>query len=310
MPSKALLASAKAADTIRHAYSYGLQAKEPEIDTSEVFRRIRAIQDQIAESDDNADRFIAMGVDVHFGAARLTGPNIVEVDGVGALWSRYVLLCTGSRPAVPAIPGLEDAGYLTSETFWDAERAPVSLVALGGGPTSVEIAQALARLGVLGTLLENDVRILTGDEPALAGRLAERLQADGVDLVTDVEVQSVAVQDGLKVVSGVVAGEPHEWRGQGIFVGVGLAAEPRWARARGRGCRDGPARRAGQPLHANEREVDLRDRRRGRAISLHPLRGVRGISGCTQHVLPGGRRRRLTSFPGAPTPTPNSPTRG
>ena len=83
VPSKALLASAKAAHTMRHADKYGLTPVEPEIDTARVFERIRAIQQRLAATDDNADRFTEAGVDVHFGAARLTGPDTVEVEGVG-----------------------------------------------------------------------------------------------------------------------------------------------------------------------------------------------------------------------------------
>ena len=96
VPSKALLASAKAAHIMRHADKYGLTPVEPEIDTARVFDRIRSIQQRLADTDDNAERFSDVGVDVHFGAARLTGPNSLEVDGVGELKARFILLCTGS----------------------------------------------------------------------------------------------------------------------------------------------------------------------------------------------------------------------
>ena len=165
-----------------------------------MFERIRSIQQDLAATDDNPDRFTDAGIDLHFGAARLTGPNTVEVDGVGELRSRFILLCTGSRPAVPPIPGLEEAGFLTSETVWDIERAPESLVVIGGGPISIEMSQAFARLGVQTTVLQKGDRILPRDEPGLVARLTERLREDGVDLVLDVDIEGVAVEDGLKVV--------------------------------------------------------------------------------------------------------------
>ena len=146
VPSKALLASAKVANTMRHADRYGLTAVEPEIDTARVFERIRSIQADIAATDDNADRFIDAGPDVHFGAARLTAHDTLEVDGVGTLRSRFFLLCTGSRPATPSVPGLQETGFLTSESVWQIERAPESLVVIGGGPISMELSQAFARL--------------------------------------------------------------------------------------------------------------------------------------------------------------------
>ena len=218
VPSKALLASAKAAHTMRHADKYGLTPVEPEIDTARVFERIRTIQQQLADTDDNADRFTEAGVDVHFGAARLTGPNTLEVEGVGELKARFILLCTGSRPAVPPIPGLEEAGFLTSESLWDLERAPESLLVIGGGPISIEMSQAFARLGVRTTVLQKGDRILPRDEPDLVARLTERLRADGVDLVLDVDTESVAVEDGMKVVR---AAGGQEWRAHEILVGAG-----------------------------------------------------------------------------------------
>ena len=87
---------------------YGLPSVDPEIDTSLVWKRLRAIQQDIASTDDNPERFEAMGVEVIYGTARLTGPNTVAVlpkpgtDGAEReLETRIILLCTGSRPAMP-----------------------------------------------------------------------------------------------------------------------------------------------------------------------------------------------------------------
>ncbi len=221
VPSKALLASAKVANTMRHADRYGLTAVEPEIDTARVFERIRSIQADLAATDDNADRFTEAGVHVHFGAARLTGPSTVEVEGVGELRTRYVLLCTGSRPAEPPITGLADAGYLTSESVWDIERAPGSLIVIGGGPISVEISQGLARLGVAVTVLQKGERILPRDEPALVDRLTRAIRESGVELSLGVDIEAVSVEGAEKVVHGTTGGGPAEWRAEQILVGAG-----------------------------------------------------------------------------------------
>src|SRR5206468_3771405 len=102
VPSKALLASAKAAHTMRHADAYGLEAVEPRIDTARVWARIHAIQAQLAATDDDPERFRAAGVDVLPGAARLTSPTTVRV-GDDEHETRHVLLATGSRPRTPPI---------------------------------------------------------------------------------------------------------------------------------------------------------------------------------------------------------------
>ena len=218
VPSKALLASAKAAHTMRHADAYGLPAVAPQIDTSLVWARIHAIQRELASTDDNPDRFRAEGVDVLLGAARLTSPTTVLV-GDEEHEARYVLLATGSRPATPPIDGLREAGFLTSESIFELDRAPRSLVMIGAGPISIELAQGLTRLGVPVTVLQKGARALAREEPELAERLLRKLRAEGVDLVTGVDIDRVGVsEDGAA--KTVHAGE-RSWSAAEIFVGAG-----------------------------------------------------------------------------------------
>ena len=216
VPSKALLASARAAHTIRHAAAYGLEAVGPGADTDRVWTRLKAIQAQIAATDDSPDRFAALGVDVLAGAARLTSATTVRVGEPHT--TRYVLLATGSRPALPPIEGLADAGPLTSETIFALDQAPRSIVMIGGGPICVELAQALARLGVRVTMLQRGPRVLPREEPELAERLAAILRRERVQIVTDAEVDRVTVAaDGTATVH---AGE-RSWTAAEIFVGAG-----------------------------------------------------------------------------------------
>lgn len=223
VPSKALLASARAAHAMRNADRYGLSPVDPEIDTRRVLERIRRIQAEIERADDNPELLAKKGIDVHLGAANLTGSRSVEVEGVGELRCRFILLCTGSRPAVPEIPGLAAAGFLTSETFWDQEQLPASLVIIGGGPVAVEMSQACARLGVQTTLLQRGDRILPREEAALADRLVRLLRTDGVEIVLGADADDVAVEGGEKIVRATVDGSAREWRAQEIMVGTGRA---------------------------------------------------------------------------------------
>ncbi len=221
VPSKALLASAKAAHTMRHADHYGLTPVAPEIDTARVWERIRGIQEAIAGTDDSAERYAAMGVDIVAGHAHLSGPHEVLVDGVRRLDARFVLICTGSRPVEPDIEGLEDTGYLTSESVFELERAPESMVMVGGGPIAIEMAQAFTRLGIATTVLQKGAGILPRDEPDLVAILTDRLRAEGVDLRLDVGTDRVTNDDGQKVVHGTEAGTPTNWRGSELLVAVG-----------------------------------------------------------------------------------------
>ena len=220
VPSKALLASAKAAHTMRHADAYGLTAVDPDVDTGRVWARIHAIQQQLASTDDNPDRFRAEGVDVLLGKARLTSPTTVRV-GDDEHEARRILIATGSRPATPPIDGLAEAGFLTSERIFELGRAPASLVMIGAGPISIELAQALVRLGVPVTVLQRGPGVLTREEPELAARLLAKLRAEGVNIQTDVDIDRVSVEpDGMKTVH---AGT-HAWSAAEIFVGAGRTA--------------------------------------------------------------------------------------
>jgi pyruvate/2-oxoglutarate dehydrogenase complex dihydrolipoamide dehydrogenase (E3) component len=223
VPSKALLASAKAAHTMTVADRYGLPSIDPiEIDTSLVWKRIRAIQQEVAGSDDDPERYRAMGVEIIAGQARVVGPNTVELVGQDReLETRVILLCTGSRPLTPEIEGLREAGFLTSETVFEIERAPGSVVMIGGGPIAIEMAQAFTRLGIRTTVLQKGPGILPRDEPDLVATLTATLREEGVDLRLNVETERVAVHGDRKIVYGAEAGDPAKWEAEELFVAVG-----------------------------------------------------------------------------------------
>ena len=221
VPSKALLASAKVAHHLRTASKWGLPVVDGfEIDTGQVWKRIRATQQEIASSDDSPDRFRDLGVEMVFGTARLSGPHTVQVDR-RRLRTRFVLLCTGSRPALPPIPGLSEVGYFTSENIFEQDGVPRSMVLLGGGPISIEMSQALVRLGVRVTVLQRGPGILPRDEPELVSMLTERLRDEGVDLRVGVEVERVSMTGRRRVLHGTEQDRPSRWEGEGILVGVG-----------------------------------------------------------------------------------------
>ena len=287
VPSKALLASAKAAHRMRTAGEFGIEPVEPRIDTAKVFERVRAVQRSIAATDDDPERFRAMGLELRIGqAATVTGPHTVRV-GAEELEAGHILLSTGSRPVEPPIKGLAVAGYLTSETLWEIERAPASLVAIGGGPIAIELAQAFRRLGTAVTVLQRGDRVLPRDEPELVDRLVARLRGEGVDVRTGADAERVTLEDGLKVVHGTEDGAPASWAAEELLVGVGPQPPRRGARARGARHRGDARGRQGRRPVAHERPVDLRRRRPRRPPPVHPLGRLGGGQGDPRHVLPG-----------------------
>ncbi len=239
VPSKALLASAKVAHHMRTADRFGLRRMEPGLDTVDVWRRIRAVQEEIAASDDNPARFEALGVDLVFGEARLAGPHTVEVAG-RSIESRYILVATGSRPAVPPVPGLADAGFLSSETVFGLERAPRSMLVIGGGPVGVELAQALQRLGVETTILQRRRRLLPRDEPELAAALERQLRDEGVAVHTEVEVERVSAEKGRKLVFGREGDLARTWTAEAVLVAAGRSPNVEGLGLEAAGVRVGP----------------------------------------------------------------------
>ena len=289
VPSKALLASARAAHTIRHADAYGLEAVGPSTDTDRVWSRLKAIQAQIAATDDDPERFTAMGVDVLSGAARLTSPTTVRVGESHT--TRYVLLATGSRPALPAIDGLAEAAPLTSETIFALNESPRSVVMIGGGPIGVELAQALARLGVRVTILQRGPRAAAarGARARRAARRRPARRARPRSSPASRPTASRVAADGTKTVH---AGE-QSWTAAEVFVGAG-----RTPNVDGLGLEECGVKVGAQgvvvdgALRTSVKSIYRRGRRR-RAPPLHPRRRLRGGARGAQHVPAGHEPRRL-----------------
>lgn len=194
VPSKALIKSARAAHNTRHAGSYGLTAAEPVIDFRAVMRRIHAIIGTIAPHD-SVERYQGLGVDVLKGYARIVDPWTVEVKlndgGAKRLTTRSIVIAAGARPIVPKLPGLEDVGYVTSDTLWDEfaklDVVPARLVVLGGGPIGCELTQAFARLGARVTQVQNGPRLLPREDDEVSLLLEAALRRDGVEIKTSHE---------------------------------------------------------------------------------------------------------------------------
>lgn len=188
VPSKALLAAAKAAHAVRSSGRFGVESSEPLIDYGRVRDHVRGVIATLAPID-SAERFEGLGVRVLKAEARFVGPRQLEAGGQ-AIRARRIVIATGSRPAVPEIPGLDTVPFMTNETVFHNEVLPEHLVVIGGGPIGIEMGQAYRRLGSRVTILEAS-RALPKDDPELAGLLLGRLDAEGIDLRQGAKVQGV-----------------------------------------------------------------------------------------------------------------------
>lgn len=191
VPSKALIKSAKVAEQMRHADRYGLKPIDPQYSFKAVLARVHGAIATI-EPNDSVERYTGLGVDVAEGKARIVDPWTVEIaphqGEMYRLTTRSIIIASGARPFVPPLPGIEQSGYLTSDTMWDVmakrDTPPAKLTVLGGGPIGCELAQAFARLGSKVTLVEMAPRVMIREDDDVAAVAAETLAASGVELLT------------------------------------------------------------------------------------------------------------------------------
>ena len=178
VPSKALIKSARVAQSIREADKFGIQAQHPEIDFAAVMERVHNVIAKI-EPHDSVERYTELGVNVVIGEARVIDPWTVEVNG-RRITARNLVIATGARPFVPPIPGLDSVGYYTSDNIWDLREQPKRLLVLGGGPIGCELTQAFHRLGSEVTQVDLAPRIMPREDADVAALVAERFAAEGV----------------------------------------------------------------------------------------------------------------------------------
>lgn len=201
VPSKALIRSAKMAKQLQKAEAFGFKDARASLDFASVMQRIhRVIRD--IEPHDSVERYTQLGVDVVHGHARITSPWSVEITGADGqqrtLTTRSIVIATGASPLVPPIPGLQEAGFLTSDTVWNMTTLPKRLVVLGGGPIGSELAQSFARLGSQVTQVEMAPRIMVREDPEVSEIVARSLRDDGVNVLTRHQAVRVEVVGGEK----------------------------------------------------------------------------------------------------------------
>ncbi len=187
VPSKALIKTATLARQMRHSADYGIASASYTLDFAQVMDRIAGVIKEI-EPHDSVERYRGLGVDAQIGTAKILDPWHVQIthdDGrVQVLSTRAIVIATGARPFVPPLPGIDEVGYLTSDTLWGLRERPRRLVVLGGGPIGCELAQSFARLGSQVTQVEMAPRIMGREDEDVSAYARQVLEADGVQVLT------------------------------------------------------------------------------------------------------------------------------
>jgi len=191
VPSKALIKTAKVAHQMRDAEKYALDAVNPSFSFKHVMARVQDVIQAIAPND-SVERYTSLGVDVVKGYATIVDPWTVEIKHntgeIQRLTTKNIVVATGAAPFVPPMPGIEESGYVTSDTLWqtfsEREHAPKKLIVLGGGPIGCELAQAFSRLGSDVTQVELAEQLMGREDTDVADFAASTLKESGVNVLT------------------------------------------------------------------------------------------------------------------------------
>ncbi|MBE0599356.1 MAG: FAD-dependent oxidoreductase [Desulfuromonadales bacterium] len=222
VPSKALIRSARMLSCFRRAEEFGLRRAEANFDFAEIMERVQRIIGKI-EPHDSVERYTSLGVEVMQGAATITSPWTVEVDG-RTLTTRAIVVATGAGPLVPPIQGLNRIDYLTSDNLWALRELPRRLVVLGGGPIGCEMTQAFARFGAQVTQVEMGPRLMPREDEDVSEFVRGRFEAEGVRVLTAHAAQEVKVEGEKKVLVCEYEGAPVAIEFDAILVAVGRQA--------------------------------------------------------------------------------------
>ena len=231
VPSKALIKSAKLAEQMRHGDIYGLEAVDPKFSFKRVMQRVHDIIAEI-EPHDSVERYTQLGVDVVQGYAKIIDPWTVEIkrhDGqMQRLTTRSIVIAAGAAPHVPDLPGLEDVGYVTSDTLWEEfaklDAVPQRMVVLGGGPIGCELSQAFARLGANVTQIQRGPRLMPREDDDVSAIVLEAQQASGITVLTGHDAVRCEVVNGEKRVIVSVDGQERVVPFDALLIAVGRSA--------------------------------------------------------------------------------------
>lgn len=221
VPSKALLTTAKYAQSARESAKYGVSVSEPSVDWDQVKAHVRKAIDTIAPVD-SQERFEGLGVTVIREEAKFANPKTV-VSATTEATARRIIVATGSTAFIPPIPGLKETPFITNETVFSLPEQPEHLVILGGGPIGLEMAQAFNRLGSQVTVIEMGRALGTADTDH-AKIAVDAIREEGVSILEGHKAVQVSGTAGQITVETESESGTQAVTGSHLLVAVGRRA--------------------------------------------------------------------------------------
>jgi len=201
VPSKALIRSAKLLAHIRRSREWGIKQASADFDFADVMERVQKVV-RTVEPHDSVERYTGLGVECIEGEAKITSPWTVDVKtaaGTRTLTTRAIIIAAGARPFVPPIPGIDQAGYVTSDTVWALRQLPKRLVVLGGGPIGCELTQCFARFGAQVTQVEMLPRIMIREDPDISDLVLQQFRKEGINVLVGHKAKEFRIENGERI---------------------------------------------------------------------------------------------------------------
>ncbi|MEZ0480404.1 dihydrolipoyl dehydrogenase [Planococcus sp. SSTMD024] len=201
IPSKTLLRLAEVIETIEKAKSWGIETGDMTFSLSKMLGRKDAIIQQLRSG---IAHLLKQGkIDVYNGVGNVQADGEITVqlaEKKEIIRGDKIILATGSRPLVPAIEGIEESAYFTSDTIFDIDKIPESMVIVGGGIIGVELACIFASLNVPVSIVEMNDRIVPSEEPEASKALSKSLKRKQITILTNTKVMKIEQHDGRQLV--------------------------------------------------------------------------------------------------------------
>ncbi|OHC62226.1 MAG: pyridine nucleotide-disulfide oxidoreductase [Rhodocyclales bacterium GWA2_65_20] len=227
VPSKALIRSARLLSHISRAQEFGCRSASADFSFAEVMEQVQRVIHAV-EPHDSVERYTGLGVEVIEGSAKMVSPWEVDVVGKDGrsqrLTTRSIVIAAGARPFVPPIPGIEEVGYLTSDTVWALRELPRRLVVLGGGPIGCELTQAFSRLGSKTTQIEMLPRLMMREDPEASALVTQRFRSEGIAVLLEHRAKQFVIEGGEKILIAEHAGVEVRIPFDAVLVAVGRVA--------------------------------------------------------------------------------------
>jgi len=220
VPSKGIIRASRAAYEVKTAGEFGVSSAKVTIDFGKAMERMRRIRSGISFRDSFERYSKELGIDVFLGSGTFIGRDSIEVDGL-RLRFKKAAICTGTRAAVPLIPGIEETGYLTNENVFWLTELPKRLLVIGGGLIGCELSQAFARMGCDVTIIEMVGHLLPREDADAAEIVQQAMLRDGVKLALNANILETEKRGADKIITIEQNGTSIELAGDEILVGVG-----------------------------------------------------------------------------------------